>query len=93
MFEIGELRSSASVMVLRSKAPSSPSQNGQKLGIDLAAAIHLNFCDLRGQPLRDRVFLQPPPNLRDGSYPSASMSILRRLYSLGKLMCIQFRSQ
>ena len=26
-----------------------------ELGINLAAAIHLDFCDLRGQPRRDRV--------------------------------------
>ena len=40
-----------------------------ELGINLAAAIHLDLCHLQGQPLRDRVFLQPLPNLWDGFIP------------------------
>lgn len=69
MFEIGELAQFRLRNGIKIKGSILAIPERTELGINLAAAIHLDFCDLRGQPLRDRVFLQPLPNLWDGFMP------------------------
>ena len=64
-----------------------------ELGINLAAAIHLDFCDLRGQPRRDRVLFQPLLNLWDRFIPFRVNVDLAATVLSGKLIGVQFRSQ
>ena len=63
-----------------------------ELGVNLAAAIHLDFCDRLGQPLRDRVLFQPLPNLWDGFIPFRVNVDLAAAIRAGKRMGIQFSS-
>ena len=93
MFEIGELAQFRLRNGIKIKGSILAIPERTELGINLAAAIHLDFCDLRGQPLRDRVFLQPLPNLWDGFIPFRVNVDLASAILSGTLMGIQCRSQ
>ena len=105
MFEIGELAQFRLSNGIKIKGSILAIPERTELGIDLAAAIHLDFCDLRGQPRRNRVFFQPFPNLWDGlffqPFPNlwdgfipfrVNVDFASAILS-GKLMGIQFWSQ
>lgn len=93
MFEIGELAQFRLSNGIKIKGSILAIPERTELGINLAAAIHLDFCDLRCQPLRDRVFLQLLPNLWDGFIPFRVNVDFASAILSGKLMGIQFRSQ
>ena len=69
VFEIGELAQFCLCNGVKIEGSVLAIPERTELGINLAATIHLDLCDLRGQPRRDRVLLQPLPNLWDGFIP------------------------
>ena len=69
MFEIGELAQFRLSNGIKIKGSILAIPERTELGINLAAAIHLDLCNLWSQPHRDRVFLQPLPNLRNRFIP------------------------
>ena len=68
MFEIGELAHFRLGNGVEIKGSVLAIPERTELGINLAAAIHLDLCNLWSQPRRDRVFLQPLPNLKQDVY-------------------------
>ena len=92
MFEIGKLAQLRLGNGVEIKGSVLAIPEGTELGINLAAAIHLDLCDLWSQPRRDRVLFQPLPDLRDGFIPFRVNVDLAAAILSGELIGIQLWS-